>query len=72
MDIRNPIGLLFTALGLLLTGAGLFGGESASRAKIDDVNINLYWGLVLLVFGAVMLALAFRAKRAAGSDSPND
>jgi divalent metal cation (Fe/Co/Zn/Cd) transporter len=65
MDIRNPIGLLFTLLGILLTGAGLFGGAEATKAKTitETVNINLWWGLVLLVFGVVMLALAFRARK---------
>jgi hypothetical protein len=65
MDIRNPIGLLFTLLGILLTGAGLFGGADATRAKTitETININLWWGLVLLVFGVGMLVLAFRARR---------
>ncbi|MDR3228164.1 MAG: hypothetical protein LBT53_01945 [Puniceicoccales bacterium] len=65
MDIRNPIGLLFTILGVLLTGVGLFGGKEATAAKnvgADAININLWWGLVLIVFGGVMLGLALRAK----------
>jgi predicted exporter len=65
MDIRNPIGLLFTLLGILLTGAGLFGDDTATKAKTiaEVININLWWGLVLLVFGVGMLVLAFRARR---------
>ncbi|MDR2863232.1 MAG: hypothetical protein LBV54_05080 [Puniceicoccales bacterium] len=65
MDIRNPIGLLFTLLGLLLVGAGLFGGPDAVKAKNiqDAVNINLWWGVVTLVFGILMLGLALRARK---------
>ena len=67
MDIRNPIGLLFPLLGLLLTGAGLFGDAAAKTAKNlpagEAVNINLGWGLVLLVFGIGMLTLAFLSRK---------
>ncbi|MDR2982110.1 MAG: hypothetical protein LBV12_07680 [Puniceicoccales bacterium] len=61
MDIRNPIGLLFTILGILLMGMGLFGGEAGSKAKTiqESININLWWGLIMVVFGVVMLGLAF-------------
>ncbi|MDR2430304.1 MAG: hypothetical protein LBD14_05405 [Puniceicoccales bacterium] len=60
MDIRKPIGLLFTLLGFLLAVWGLVGGEAAAKARTirDDVNINLWWGIVMLLFGLAMLALA--------------
>ncbi len=32
--------------------------------KSLGINVNLWWGLVLLVFGLVMLALAYRATSA--------
>jgi hypothetical protein len=32
--------------------------------KSLGINVNLWWGLVLLVFGLVMLGLAIRARRA--------
>jgi hypothetical protein len=73
MDIRKPIGLLFAVLGVLLVGAGIFGGDAASTAKNiggQTLNINLWWGAVLLIFGAGMLALALRgAKNGAGDDA---
>jgi hypothetical protein len=60
LDLRLPIGLMFTIFGLILTLYGL-----ASDATIYDrslgINVNLWWGLVLLAFGLVMLALAMRA-----------
>ncbi len=65
MDIRNPIGLLFTLLGALLIGWGLFGGEEAATAKNvpEAININLWWGIVMLVFGLIMLGLAICAAK---------
>jgi hypothetical protein len=60
-DLRFPIGLLFSFYGLLLVIFGL-----CSDPKIYDrslqININLLWGVVLLVFGLGMLTLALRAR----------
>jgi hypothetical protein len=57
LDIRWPIGLMFTLIGALLTVFGLAkGAESVSLG----ININLIWGVVLLVFGVLMLAGAIR------------
>ena len=64
IDLRLPTGSLFALLGLLLCGLGLTSG--ARPRLMPDVNINLYSGLTMLVFAAVMLALAFRGKRARG------
>jgi len=63
LDIRWPIGLMFTLIGVLLTGYGAMTGSDAELYKRSlDININLYWGLLLLVFGAVMLILAWTGK----------
>jgi hypothetical protein len=59
LDIRWPIGLMFTLIGVLLTGYGVL---RRSDSLSLDININLVWGLVLLVFGALMLWLAWRGK----------
>ena len=61
LDIRWPIGLMFSLIGLLLTGFGAI-HSSASMTKIagQDVNINLIWGVVLLVFGVLMVFFAYR------------
>ena len=61
MDIRLPIGLLFSILGLLLAGFGVL-GDSSIYGKSLGVNINLDWGLVLLVFGGLMLWLSRKPK----------
>jgi len=59
LDIRVPLGAMFTLLGLLLTGFGLF-GTKAIYAQTLGINVNLDWGIVLLVFGAIMLFLGRR------------
>ena len=57
LDIRWPIGLMFSLIGVLLTGYGAVNGADAVSLGI---NINLIWGVVLLVFGVAMLAGAVR------------
>ena len=64
LDLRWPIGGLFTALGLLLAGYGLLtAGSSANYARAASVNINLWWGLVMLVFGVLLLLSVRRTGR---------
>jgi len=61
LDIRWPIGLMFSLVGLAMTVFGLVTrGDSALYARSLGININLVWGIVLLVFGALMLFLASR------------
>jgi len=64
LDIRLPIGLMFSLLGVLLTGYGAV-NRAGSITKIDgqEININLIWGIVLLVFGALMLLGATRSRK---------
>jgi hypothetical protein len=58
-DLRLPIGALFTLYGAMLVLYGLF-GDKAQYARSLGVNINLIWGLVLLVFGSSMLLARVR------------
>jgi protein-S-isoprenylcysteine O-methyltransferase Ste14 len=60
LDIRIPIGSLFVILGALLGGYGLLGNPAIYQRSLG-ININLWWGAVLLAFGLAMLALAWRA-----------
>ena len=57
-DIRMPIGMLFTLFGILLIG---YGAATQGSAMYDQhslgVNMNVWWGGALLVFGLAMLAL---------------
>ncbi len=64
LDIRWPIGLMFTLIGVLLTGYGTVNrAGSLTHAGGSDLNINLWWGIVLLVFGVLMLFGAARGKK---------
>jgi hypothetical protein len=66
LDIRLPIGGLFTVLGLLLGGYGIAtAGDAALYERSLSVNINLWWGLAMLVFGLLLLWGASRARRTA-------
>lgn len=55
LDIRLPIGLLFTLLGLILTGYGLVADPALNTRHSLGYNVNLMWGIVVLVFGALFL-----------------
>jgi len=56
LDIRWPIGLMFSLIGVLLTVYGLFQSPAATiQVAGSSVNIDLIWGVVLVVFGAGML-----------------
>jgi sulfite exporter TauE/SafE len=68
LDIRLPIGGLFTVLGLLLGGYGIAtAGDAALYERSLSVNINLWWGLAMLVFGLLLLWGASRARRIASA-----
>jgi hypothetical protein len=53
-DIRRLIGGVFVVYGLILVGLGVF-GSTASKHKAAGVNINLWTGLGMLVFAALMI-----------------
>ena len=64
LDIRIPIGLMFSIFGVILTVYGVItNGDAQMYARSLGINANLGWGLVLLAFGAMMLLLAHRAKK---------
>ncbi len=56
LDIRNIIGGLLAAYGVILTGMGLFGDKELD--KTGDINANLWAGLGLLVVGVAFMAWA--------------
>jgi membrane-bound ClpP family serine protease len=65
LDIRIPIGLLFTIVGAILLIFGLITLNSEIYKVSLGININLWSGIVSLIFGLLMLALAWRASQRA-------
>lgn len=68
LDIRLPIGLMFSLFGVLLVVYGLVSDKSIYQRSLG-MNVNLGWGAVLLVFGIVMLLLG---RRGTGKAEPAD
>jgi hypothetical protein len=62
LDIRTPIGLMFSVFGIILTIYGLL-SNPAIYGRSLGINVNLVWGLALLVFGISMLLLGMRRGR---------
>lgn len=62
LDVRIPIGLMFSLFGAILTVFGLLSDKTIYATHSLGLNINFSWGLVLLAFGLVMLWLARRGK----------
>ena len=76
LDLRVPMGLMFTIVGLILSIYGAITRGSAIYARSAGMDINLVWGLVMLVFGVSMLLMGRRADKqpkppvVEGSDRP--
>ena len=62
LDLRLPIGLMFTIIGALLSVFGMVSSAEIYTRSLG-INVNLWWGLVLLLFGLGMLGLALRSRR---------
>ncbi len=61
IDIRIPIGGMFTIIGLILVVFGLTTwGDPMYRHSLD-VNVNVWWGLAMTLFGLAMLYFGLRA-----------
>ncbi len=62
LDIRVPIGAMFGLLGLILAVYGVVtSGNAEMYARSLGLNMNIWWGLVMLVFGLIMLFFGRRA-----------
>jgi hypothetical protein len=62
LDIRLPIGLMFTIIGMLLTGYGAV-ADRAIFARSLGINVDLIWGAALLLFGIGFMVAGRRATR---------
>ena len=54
LDIRLPLGLIFLIIGGIMAVYGVFTRGSAMYASSQGINLNLVWGLVMLMFGLIM------------------
>lgn len=71
LDLRVPMGLMFTFTGLIMTVFGIrTNGDAALYAKSLGINANLWWGLVLLVFGMAMFLLGRRSQKQLAKEPP--
>ncbi len=70
LDLRIPMGLMFTLVGLILTVFGLSTMGDPMYVKSLGLNANLDWGIVLLVFGSAMFTLGRRGQKKADSAPP--
>ncbi len=59
LDIRLPIGLMFSILGAVLAVYGVI-ADPTVYARSLGINVNLIWGLVLLAFGVLLLFMSRR------------
>jgi hypothetical protein len=65
VDIRIPIGLMFSIFGVLISAYGLFTMSNTEMYhKSLGINVNIIMGLLMLVFGLIMLYFARRKKKA--------
>jgi protein-S-isoprenylcysteine O-methyltransferase Ste14 len=62
-DLRLPIGIMFSLFGAMLVIFGAVSNKEIYETHSLGININLGWGAVLLVFGAAMLFLTWRASK---------
>jgi hypothetical protein len=59
LDIRLPIGMMFTVIGTLLCGYGLV-ADKTIFARSLGINVDLIWGALLLLFGLAFVVAGRR------------
>jgi TRAP-type C4-dicarboxylate transport system permease small subunit len=65
VDIRIPIGLMFSIVGILITIFGVLTmSDTGMYQKSLGINVNLIMGVLMLIFGLIMLYFARRKKKA--------
>lgn len=71
LDIRIPIGAFFAIAGAILANFGLMSDKQIYERSLN-ININLWWGLVMFVFGAIFLITALLSMSAAKKKTENN
>lgn len=63
LDIRIPLGLIFLSIGGIMTLFGIFThGDTTLYQKSLGMNLNLLWGGIMVIFGAIMFFVGRRQK----------
>ena len=62
LDLRLPLGLMFSTIGLIMLVYGLLTFGSNQYALSLGLNVNVGWGAVMLVFGSIMFLLGWRSR----------
>ena len=60
MDIRFPVGTIFTVYGVLLIVYGLISSDVEARHMLLGLQVNIVAGVGMLVFGGSFLYLSRR------------
>jgi hypothetical protein len=63
LDLRVPMGLMFTFVGAILAAFGLATRGSRIYSASLGIDVNLWWGLVLFIFGLTMYFLGQRGEK---------
>ena len=64
LDLRIPMGLMFSLVGIILAAFGAATNSTpAFYAKSLGINVNLWWGIVLLIFGQIIFHMGRRAHK---------
>jgi len=71
LDLRTPMGLMFTITGAILNIWGIkTKHDAALYARSLGINANLWWGIVLLIFGLTMFILGERRQHELEEETP--
>ncbi|HUL76284.1 MAG TPA: hypothetical protein VL691_03395 [Vicinamibacteria bacterium] len=70
LDIRYPIGLMFGIIGLLMVVYGLVTAGGPMYQRSLGINVNVWWGAVLLLFGGLMLYFARKGAKEGEAPKP--
>ena len=64
VDIRIPVGLMFSILGVLISVYGIVTMSNTEMYQRSlGINVNIIMGLLMLAFGLIMLYFARRKKK---------
>jgi len=71
LDIRVPMGGMCGILGVIITVFGVTSSPEIYKQHSLGININLWWGLVMIAFSLAMLGLAWRKRTLERTQRPH-